>query len=151
MKEELNNNEKEEESYTKTSNNVESQIENIKKEFDFQNEKKNQELENLFEEINGENQELKKELIQTKIELDEERQKLKNMKNTFINIFPGNSNILSQGELINSDTVFNVEKNYLCLNDHIKTIKENNEKKISELNEKHDFNFKNFLEEKKKF
>ena len=151
MKEELNNNEKEEESYTKTSNNVESQIENIKKEFDFQNEKKNQELENLFEEINGENQELKKELIQTKIELDEERQKLKNMKNTFINIFPGNSNILSQGELINSDTVFNVEKNYLCLNDHIKTIKENNEKKISELNEKHDFNFKNFLEEKKNF
>ena len=151
MKEELNNNEKEEESYTKTSNNVESQIENIKKEFDFQNEKKNQELENLFEEINGENQELKKELIQTKIELDEEKQKLKNMKNTFINIFPGNSNILSQGELINSDTVFNVEKNYLCLNDHIKTIKENNEKKISELNEKHDFNFKNFLEEKKNF
>ena len=40
MKEELNNNEKEEESYTKTSNNVESQIENIKKEFDFQNKKK---------------------------------------------------------------------------------------------------------------
>ena len=151
MKEELNNNEKEEESYTKTSNNIESQIENIKKEFDFQNEKKNQEIENLFEEINGENQELKKELIQTKIELDEERQKLKNMKNTFINIIPGNSNILSQDELINSDTVFNVEKNYLCLNDHIKTIKENNEKKISELSEKHDIHFKNFLEEKKNF
>ena len=150
MKDELNNNNNEQESFTKTSNNIESQIENIKKEFDFQNEKRNQELETFFEELNAENQDLKKELIQTKIELEEEKQKFKNIKNTFINIIPGNVNHLSHDELINSD-IFNVEKNYLYLNDHIRTIKENNEKKISELTDKHDFNSKNFLEEKKIF
>ena len=148
---ETNNNKKEDESFTKTSNNIEIQIENIKKEFDYQNERKNQELEALFEEINSENQDLKKELLQTKIELDEEKQKLKNIKNTFINIMPGNSNlILSQEDLTNSD-IFNLDKNYLYLNDHIRTIKENKEKKISELTEKHDFKLKNFFDEKKNF
>ena len=148
---ETNNNKKEDESFTKTSNNIEIQIENIKKEFDYQNERKNQELEALFEEINSENQDLKKELLQTKIELDEEKQKLKNIKNTFINIMPGNSNlILSQEDLTNSD-IFNLDKNYLYLNDHIRTIKENKEKKISELTEKHDFKLKNFIDEKKNF
>ena len=148
---ETNNNKKEDESFTKTSNNIEIQIENIKKEFDYQNERKNQELEALFEEINSENQDLKKELLQTKIELDEEKQKLKNIKNTFINIMPGNSNlILSQEDLTNSD-IFNLDKNYLYLNEHIRTIKENKEKKISELTEKHDFKLKNFFDEKKNF
>ena len=148
---ETNNNKKEDESFTKTSNNIEIQIENIKKEFDYQNERKNQELEALFEEINSENQDLKKELLQTKIELDEEKQKLKNIKNTFINIMPGNSNlILPQEDLTNSD-IFNLDKNYLYLNDHIRTIKENKEKKISELTEKHDFKLKNFFDEKKNF
>ena len=148
---ETNNNKKEDESFTKTSNNIEIRIENIKKEFDYQNERKNQELEALFEEINSENQDLKKELLQTKIELDEEKQKLKNIKNTFINIMPGNSNlILSQEDLTNSD-IFNLDKNYLYLNDHIRTIKENKEKKISELTEKHDFKLKNFFDEKKNF
>ena len=148
---ETNNNKKEDESFTKTSNNIEIQIENIKKEFDYQNERKNQELEALFEEINSENQDLKKELLQTKIELDEEKQKLKNIKNTFINIMPGNSNlILSQEDLTNSD-IFNLDKNYLYLNDHIRTIKENKEKKFSELTEKHDFKLKNFFDEKKNF
>ena len=148
---ETNNNKKEDESFTKTSNNIEIQIENIKKEFDYQNERKNQELEALFEEINSENQDLKKELLQTKIELDEEKQKLKNIKNTLINIMPGNSNlILSQEDLTNSD-IFNLDKNYLYLNDHIRTIKENKEKKISELTEKHDFKLKNFIDEKKNF
>ena len=148
---ETNNNKKEDESFTKTSNNIEIQIENIKKEFDYQNERKNQELEALFEEINSENQDLKKELLQTKIELDEEKQKIKNIKNTFINIMPGNSNlILSQEDLTNSD-IFNLDKNYLYLNDHIRTIKENKEKKISELTEKHDFKLKNFFDEKKNF
>ena len=148
---ETNNNKKEDESFTKTSNNIEIQMENIKKEFDYQNERKNQELEALFEEINSENQDLKKELLQTKIELDEEKQKLKNIKNTFINIMPGNSNlILPQEDLTNSD-IFNLDKNYLYLNDHIRTIKENKEKKISELTEKHDFKLKNFFDEKKNF
>ena len=46
------NNQIEEESFTKTSNNMEYQISNLKKEFEFQNQQKNQELEVLFDEIN---------------------------------------------------------------------------------------------------
>ena len=92
------NNQVEEESFTKTSNNMEYQIDNLKKEFEFQNQQKNQELEILFDEINTENQELKKELIQIKFELEEEKQKSSNMKNTFLNL---NSNNLSS--LLNED------------------------------------------------
>ena len=139
----------EEESFTKTSNNIEAQIENIKKEYEFQNQQKNQELEALFEEVNNENQELKKELLQTKFELEEEKQKLKNIKNTFININSGNISPFSQEE-INPD-IFGIERNYIYLNDHIRIIKENNEKKISELNFNHDNKLKTFSEEKKDF
>ena len=137
----------EEESFTKTSNNIEAQIENIKKEYEFQNQQKNQELEALFEEVNNENQELKKELLQTKFDLEEEKQKLKNIKNTFININAGNISSFLQEE-INTDT-FDIERNYIYLNDHIRIIKENSEKKISELNYNHDNKIKNFFEEKK--
>ena len=139
----------EEESFTKTSNNIEAQIENIKKEYEFQNQQKNQELEALFEEVNNENQELKKELLQTKFDLEEEKQKLKNIKNTFININAGNISSFLQEE-INTDT-FDIERNYIYLNDHIRIIKENSEKKISELNYNHDNKIKNFFEEKKSF
>ena len=139
----------EEESFTKTSNNIEAQIENIKKEYEFQNQQKNQELEALFEEVNNENQELKKELLQTKFELEEEKQKLKNIKNTFININSGNISPLLQEE-INPD-IFGIERNYIYLNDHMRIIKENSEKKISELNFNHDNKLKTFSEEKKDF
>ena len=139
----------EEESFTKTSNNIEAQIENIKKEYEFQNQQKNQELEALFEEVNNENQELKKELLQTKFELEEEKQKLKNIKNTFININSGNISPFSQEE-INPD-IFGIERNYIYLNDHMRIIKENSEKKISELNYSHDNKLKTFFEEKKDF
>ena len=119
---------KEEVSFTKTSNNIEYQIDNLKKEFEFQNQQKNKEIEILFNEINNENQELKKELLDTTLELEEERQKSLNIKNTFLNI---NSNNLSH--FLQSDIKI-PEKNYIYLNDHIKLIKENTEKKISELN-----------------
>ena len=139
----------EEESFTKTSNNIEAQIENIKKEYEFQNQQKNQELEALFEEVNNENQELKKELLQTKFELEEEKQKLKNIKNTFININSGNISPFLQEE-INPD-IFGIERNYIYLNDHMRIIKENSEKKLSELNFNHDNKLKTFSEEKKDF
>ena len=117
------NNQIEEESFTKTSNNMEYQISNLKKEFEFQNQQKNQELEVLFDEINTENQELKKELLQTQFELEQEKQKNSNIKNTFLNI---NSSTIST--ILNDDQK-NSEKNFLYLNDHIKLIKENSEKK----------------------
>ena len=139
------NNQIEEESFTKTSNNMEYQISNLKKEFEFQNQQKNQELEVLFDEINTENQELKKELLQTQFELEQEKQKNSNIKNTFLNI---NSSTIST--ILNDDQK-NSEKNFLYLNDHIKLIKENSEKKNSELNLNRDCKLKNFLEEKKNF
>ena len=133
---------KEEESFTKTSNNIEFQIDNLKKEFEFQNQQKNKEIEILFNEINNENQELKKELLETKLELEDERQKSLNIKNTFLNI---NSNNLSN--YLNSEIKI-PEKNYIYLNDHIKIIKENSEKKITELNNNKNSKQKNFEEEK---
>jgi hypothetical protein len=139
------NNQIEEESFTKTSNNMEYQIDNLKKEFEFQNQQKNKELEILFDEINTENQELKKELIQIKFELEEEKQKSSNMKNTFLNL---NSNNLSS--LLNEDQK-NSDKNFMYPNDHVKLIKENTEKKNSELTNNKDYKLKNFLEEKKNF
>ena len=133
---------KEEESFTKTSNNMEYQIDNLKKEFEFQNQQKNKEIEILFNEINNENQELKKELLETKLELEDERQKSLNIKNTFLNI---NSNNLSN--YLQPDIKI-PEKNYIYLNDHIKIIKENSEKKITELNNNKNSKQKNFEEEK---
>ena len=133
---------KEEESFTKTSNNMEYQMDNLKKEFEFQNQQKNKEIEILFNEINNENQELKKELLETKLELEDERQKSLNIKNTFLNI---NSNNLSN--YLQPDIKI-PEKNYIYLNDHIKIIKENSEKKITELNNNKNSKQKNFEEEK---
>ena len=133
---------KEEESFTKTSNNIEYQIDNLKKEFEFQNQQKNKEIEILFNEINNENQELKKELLQTQFELEQEKQKNSNIKNTFLNI---NSNNLSN--YLQPDIKI-PEKNYIYLNDHIKIIKENSEKKITELNNNKNSKQKNFEEEK---
>ena len=133
---------KEEEFFTKTSNNIEYQIDNLKKEFEFQNQQKNKEIEILFNEINNENQELKKELLETKLELEDERQKSLNIKNTFLNI---NSNNLSN--YLQPDIKI-PEKNYIYLNDHIKIIKENSEKKITELNNNKNSKQKNFEEEK---
>ena len=133
---------KEEESFTKTSNNIEYQMDNLKKEFEFQNQQKNKEIEILFNEINNENQELKKELLETKLELEDERQKSLNIKNTFLNI---NSNNLSN--YLNSELKI-PEKNYIYLIDHINIIKENREKKITELNNNKNSTQKNFEEEK---
>ena len=133
---------KEEESFTKTSNNMEYQIDNLKKEFEFQNQQKNKEIEILFNEINNENQELKKELLETKLELEDERQKSLNIKNTFLNINSNNLSNYLQPEIKIP------EKNYIYLNDHIKIIKENSEKKITELNNNKNSKQKNFEEEK---
>ena len=148
--ENIQQNQIEEESYTKTSNNMNLQIENLQKEFEFQNQQKNKELEVLFEEINSENQELKKELIQTKLQLEEEKQKTKNIKNTFLNINSSNITPSSQEEIKDSG-IFGPESKYIYLNDHIKIIKENNEKKIKELNNSHNYKKKNFSEERKNY
>ena len=150
MSNENEENQIEEETFTKTSNNLDIQMDNLKKEFEFQNQQKNQELEILFEEINTENQELKKELIQTKFELEEEKQKTQNIKNIFLNINSNNISPIIQEKTKNTEFSGN-ERNFIYLNDHIKIIKENSEKKIHELNINRNYRLYNFSEKKKDY
>lgn len=142
----MNNNNIEEYSGSNSSIDQEQKIENLKNDFELQNQKKNQQLEELFEEIDEENKELKKEIIQTKFGLEEEKEKNQNLKNTFYNInhinYNNNSN-RNTTDIKNSDT-YGSEYNYILLNNNIKSIKENNEKKLSEIK-------KNYMREKKKF
>ena len=141
-----NNNNLPEESVSNSSIDQENKIENLKKDFEYQSQKKNQQLEDLFEEIDEENKELKREIIQTKFGLEEEKDKNQNLKNTFYNINHNNYNNNSNrntSDIKNTDT-FGSEYNYIYLNNNIKSIKENNEKKLSEIK-------KNYLKEKKKF
>ena len=58
--EDENKNQTEEESFIKTSNNAETKLENLKQDYEYQIQQKNQKLEILFEEIKNENKELKK-------------------------------------------------------------------------------------------
>ena len=140
-----NNNNLPEESVSNSSIDQENKIENLKKGFEYQSQKKNQQLEDLFEEIDEENKELKREIIQTKFGLEEEKDKNQNLKNTFYNLnhnYNNNSN-RNTSDIKNTDT-FGSEYNYIYLNNNIKNIKENNEKKLSKIK-------KNYLKEKKKF
>ena len=146
------NNTQEEESVSKSSNLYENQIENLKNEYAFQTQKKNKEFEELFEQMDEENKELKKEIIQTKFELEEEKEKSKNIKNTFYNINKSINGIINNTKNIeeakNSEQN-NTEYNYIFLNNNVKFIKENNEKKISEITKNYNKEVNN-LEERKK-
>ena len=141
-----NNNNQEEESVTKTSNIYENQIEKLKNEYAFQTQKKNQELEELFEEMDEENKQLKKGIIQSQFELEGEKEKINNLKNTFYNINSNNQHI---PEIKNAETN-ETEYNYIFLNNNIKVIKENNDKKIAEITQNYNKNLKNFEQNKKK-
>ena len=145
------NNNQEEESNSKSSNIYENKLENLKNEYELQAQKKNQELEELFEEMDEENKDLKKEIIQSQFELEEEKEKLKNIRNTLYNI-NNNNNIKNKNqeipEIKNTETN-ETEYNYKYLNNNIKIIKENNEKKISEITKNYNRNLTNFEQSKK--
>ena len=115
---------------------------------DFQTQKKNKEFEELFEQMDEENKELKKEIVHTKFELEEEKEKSKNIKNTFYNINNNINNNQHMEEVKNSEQN-NTEYNYIFLNNNIKMIKENNEKKILELTNNYNKEIKNFEESQK--
>jgi len=144
------NNNQEEESVSKSNDNYDNQIENLKNEFEYQAQKKNKELEELFEEIDEENKELKKEIVHTKFELDEEKEKSKNIKNTFYNINNNNviANIQKNEEYKNIETNGS-DTNYMYLNNNIKIIKENTKKKISDITQNYNKELKNFKDGKK--
>ena len=141
-------NNKDEESISKSSNMYENKIENLKNEYKFQTKKKNQELEELFEQMEDENKELKKEIIQTKFELQEEKDKSKNMKISFYNINRNLYNNQSSKEIKNLETN-GAEYYYIFLNNNIKIIKENSEKKIIELTKNYNKELKYFEETQK--
>ena len=143
-------NNQEEESFSKSSNNLENKIENLKNEYELQNQKKNQELEEFFEEIDEENKELKKEILQSKFELEEEKEKTKNIKNTFYNIHCNKyiTNSLQNPENKSTET-YGKEYNFTYLNNNIKIIKENSERKIGEISRNYTKELKNFEENKK--
>ena len=109
--------------------------------------KKNQELEELFEEMDEENKELKKGIIQSQFELEGEKEKIKNIKNTFYNINSNNQHIPA---VKNEDICNDIENNYIFLNNNIKIIKENNDKKIDEITLNYNKNLKNYEQCKKK-
>lgn len=143
-------NNQEEESVSKSNDNYDNQIENLKNEFEYQAQKKNKELEELFEEIDEENKELKKEIVHTKFELDEEKEKSKNIKNTFYNI--NNNNFMANNQ--KNEEYKNIETNgsdtnYIYLNNNIKIIKENTEKKISDITQDYNKELKYFEDNKK--
>ena len=140
------NNNKEEDSASKSSNIYENKIETLKNEIAYQNQKKNEELEELFEQMDEENRELKKEIFKTKYELEEEKEKSKNMKNTFYNINNNNQQL----QEIKNQEINDIEYNYIFLNNNIKIIKENSNKKIEELNKNYNIEIKNFEESKKR-
>ena len=145
------NNNQEEESNSKSSNIYENKLENLKNEYELQAQKKNQELEELFEEMDEENKDLKKEIIQSQFELEEEKEKLKNIRNTLYNINNNNNNKNKNQEIpeIKNTETNETEYNYKYLNNNIKIIKENNEKKISEITKNYNRNLTNFEQSKK--
>ena len=140
------NKNKEEDSASKSSlvsdNN---KIENLKNEFAYQNQRKDEELEELFEQMDIENKELKKEIFQTKFELEDEKEKSKNMKNTIYNINDNCKKI----EEIKDQEINKKEYNYIFLNNNIKIIKENSKKKIIEIDKNYNIEIKNYEESKK--
>ena len=80
---------------------------------------KEKELEDFFYQIQKENEELKSELIKYKLELEKEREITQNLKDTYLNI-----NCFD-------DPTNNID---VIIYENIKFIKEENEKKLNELN-----------------
>ena len=137
----------------------ENKIQRLTNELEIQNQKRNQEMEELFEEMELENKNLKKDLMQTKEELEEEKDKNNNIKNSIYNFNYYQTNISNftnekskpnNIEIITRNNKF--DENYynpaslFC--DNIKLIKEQNAKKLSELNIENEKQIKNFEKNK---
>ena len=139
----------------------ENKIQRLSNELEIQNQKRNEEMEELFKEMESENIALKKDLMQIKQDLEEEKDKTNNIKNSIYNfnyfqtdiinnlnekqkITPLNKKISST----NTNTIKYIDENYYnspslyC--DNLKLIKEENAKKLEELNLENDSTLKNF-------
>ena len=130
---------------TKKNEFYQKKIERITDDYENQTRKKNQELDEIFEEITLENDNLRKELLLTKEELEGEIEKNIDIKNSIYNFnYFTKKTSKELDEKLGKDK--NIKEDYtnsiFC--DYLKTIKEESNKKLSELNIEQENNIKNF-------
>ena len=130
---------------TKKNEFFQKKIERITDDYENQNRQKNQELDEIFEEITLENDNLRKELLLTKEELEGEIEKNIDIKNSIYNFnYFTKKTSKELDEKLGKDK--NIKEDYtnsiFC--DYLKTIKEESNKKLSELNTEQENNIKNF-------
>ena len=130
---------------TKKNEFYQKKIERITDDYENQTKRKNQELDEIFEEITLENDNLRKELLLTKEELEGEIEKNIDIKNSIYNFnYFTKKTSKELDEKLGKDK--NIKEDYtnsiFC--DYLKTIKEESNKKLSELNIEQENNIKNF-------
>ena len=130
---------------TKKNEYYQKKIERITDDYENQTRRKNQELDEIFEEITLENDNLRKELLLTKEELEGEIEKNIDIKNSIYNFnYFTKKTSKELDEKLGKDK--NIKEDYtnsiFC--DYLKTIKEESNKKLSELNIEQENNIKNF-------
>ena len=130
---------------TKKNEFYQKKIERITDDYENQTRRKNQELDEIFEEITLENDNLRKELLLTKEELEGEIEKNIDIKNSIYNFnYFTKKTSKELDEKLGKDK--NIKEDYtnsiFC--DYLKTIKEESNKKLSELNTEQENNIKNF-------
>ena len=130
---------------TKKNEFYQKKIERITDDYENQTRQKNQELDEIFEEITLENDNLRKELLLTKEELEGEIEKNIDIKNSIYNFnYFTKKTSKELDEKLGKDK--NIKEDYtnsiFC--DYLKTIKEESNKKLSELNIEQENNIKNF-------
>ena len=130
---------------TKKNEFYQKKIERITDDYENQTKRKNQELDEIFEEITLENDNLRKELLLTKEELEGEIEKNIDIKNSIYNFnYFTKKTSKELDEKLGKDK--NIKEDYtnsiFC--DYLKTIKEESNKKLSELNVEQENNIKNF-------
>ena len=130
---------------TKKNEFYQKKIERITDDYENQTRRKNQELDEIFEEITLENDNLRKELLLAKEELEGEIEKNIDIKNSIYNFnYFTKKTSKELDEKLGKDK--NIKEDYtnsiFC--DYLKTIKEESNKKLSELNIEQENNIKNF-------
>lgn len=130
---------------TKKNEFYQKKIERITDDYENQTRRKNQELDEIFEEITLENDNLRKELLLIKEELEGEIEKNIDIKNSIYNFnYFTKKTSKELDEKLGKDK--NIKEDYtnsiFC--DYLKTIKEESNKKLSELNIEQENNIKNF-------
>ena len=130
---------------TKKNEFYQKKIERITDDYENQTRRKNQELDEIFEEITLENDNLRKELLLTKEELEGEIEKNIDIKNSIYNFnYFTKKTSKELDEKLGKDKKIKEDYTNSIFCDYLKTIKEESNKKLSELNTEQENNIKNF-------